>query len=68
MKTEAPTFESVWAAIQESNRILTEKLAETGRQLKESSDKFDKRIDKLAQMTGGLSLGYGSKDQHLKVF
>ena len=35
MENTSPTFESVWAALQESNRILTEKQAETDRLLKE---------------------------------
>ena len=38
------TPESVWAAIQESNRFLTEKFAETDRLLKESSADFDRRM------------------------
>jgi hypothetical protein len=32
---QKPTFESVWAALQETDRILTEKFAETDKQMKE---------------------------------
>jgi len=38
------TFESVWAALQETDRILTEKFAETDRLFKESRIEFDKSL------------------------
>ena len=40
------TFESVWAALQETDRILTEKFAETDRLFKESRAEFDKSLKK----------------------
>ena len=55
MKTEVATFESVWAAIQESNRILTEKQAETDRVL----TKLAKSIQDLNANVGGISNSNG---------
>ena len=66
--SEYPTAtpESVWAALQESNRqrkenerFLTEKLAETNIQLKEMSADFDRRMKKFEEMNGGLSNNQG---------
>ena len=42
MENSSHTFESVWAALQESNRILTEKLAETNRILTEKQAETDR--------------------------
>ena len=67
------TPESVWAALQESERqrkenerFLTEKQAETDRQLKETDKQlreivanFDRRMKKFEEMNGGLSNSQG---------
>ena len=53
------TFESVWAALQESNRFLTEKQAETDRQLNESRIEAEKRMKKLEEMMGSWSNNHG---------
>jgi len=66
--SEYPTAtpESVWAALQESDRqrkenerFLTEKQAETDRQLKKISADFDRRMRKFEEMNGGLSNNQG---------
>ncbi|MCL1850493.1 MAG: hypothetical protein FWF70_03670, partial [Bacteroidetes bacterium] len=59
----APTFESVWAAIQENNRYLTEKFAETDRQMQETDRQMketdrqmketDRRMKELQKTLGG---------------
>ena len=61
------TPESVWAALQESDRqrkenerFIIERQAETDRQLKESSADFDRRMKKLEELTGGISNNQGS--------
>ena len=77
-KTNIPEYpvatpESVWAALQESDRqrkenerFLTEKLAETDRQLKENNRQmaksradFDRRMKRFEEMNGGLSNNQG---------
>jgi len=58
-----PSFESVWAALQETNRILKETTAkwqeetakrqkETDRQLKKSAARLDKQLGKLGNRMG----------------
>ena len=68
------TQESVWAALLETNRILTEKFAESDRIRKENerflNEKFaetdrqltrtDRQITKLGKMIGGVSKNHGS--------
>jgi hypothetical protein len=65
----APTFESVWAALQENaeqqkknERILTKKFAETRQLFKETDKKFDRlerMIDKDREQIGGISRSNG---------
>ena len=66
--SEYPTAtpESVWAALQESDRqrkenerFLIERQAETDRQLKKISADFDRRMKKFEEMNGGLSNNQG---------
>ncbi|MDR2149156.1 MAG: hypothetical protein LBE91_22170 [Tannerella sp.] len=73
MNNSSHTFESVWAALQESNRFLTEKQAETNRiltekfaELKESQAETDRQIEKVSQqiaktekLVGGISTNNG---------
>ena len=73
MKTQTPTFESVWAALQETdrimkenNRFLTEKQAETDRMLKETDRLFkeskaetDRQLTKLSKSVQKLSTDVG---------
>jgi len=64
------TPESVWAALQESNRILTEKFAEiAARQVaterfidkvSKQIEKTDRQIAKTEKMVGGISNSHGS--------
>jgi len=66
----APTFESVWAAIQENNRYLTEKFAETDRQMQETDRQMketdrqmketDRRMKELQKTLGGMANSHGS--------
>jgi len=53
------TPETCWAQIQESNRFLTERQAETDRQLKESRDDFDRRMKKMQEQVGGWANNHG---------
>ena len=49
-QNSAPTFESVWASIQESNRFLTEKFAKTDRFLNEKfaeADRLQKENERI---------------------
>ena len=50
----APTFESVWASIQESNRYLTEKQAETDRLMKA----LQKELGGIAHSNGEVAESY----------
>jgi len=59
MEQQVHTFESVWAAIQESNRFLTERQAETDRLMKESRADFDERMKKLDKLIGNMSNNNG---------
>ena len=45
-KKSAPTFESVWAALQETDRILTEKFNKTDRMLSKKFAAAERRIEK----------------------
>ena len=65
------TFESVWAALQEEERIFKEKIAESDRERREAEARFDremeksraeweKRIKKLEELTGSWSYNHGS--------
>jgi len=47
-QTTVPTFESVWAALQETNR-----------QMQESNANFDRRMKKLQKMVGGMAYNQG---------
>ena len=68
-QNSAPTFESVWAALQENakqqkknERILTKKFAETRKLFKETDKKFDRlerMIDKDRELIGGISRSNG---------
>ena len=66
--SEYPTAtpDSVWAALQESDRqrkenerFLIERQAETDRQLKKISADFDRRMKKFEEMNGGISNNQG---------
>ena len=66
-----PTFESVWAALQETakrqkeiDRILSEKFAETDRQMKETDRKLEKTIRGLENLNGR----YGSMSNNIGDF
>ena len=54
-QTITPTFESVWAALQETDRVLTEMFAETARRQAET----DRQIQKLQQTTGAWANNHG---------
>ena len=64
-----PTFESVWAALQETakrqeeiDRILSEKFAETDRQMKETDRQMketDRRMKELQKHVGGIANSHG---------
>ena len=64
------TPESVWSALQESNRILTEKFIETDRKFAEVAErqaatdrlieKVSKQIARTEKMVGGISNTHGS--------
>ena len=54
------TFESLMASIHESNRFLTEKFAETDRQLKENWNKYEKRMKRMENDLGAWSNNHGS--------
>jgi len=67
MNNSSHTFESVWAALQESNRILTEKQAETDRILSEkfteltkSQAETDRLMKTLGVRLGGMGNSHGS--------
>ena len=49
MQSQTPTFDSVWVALQETDRIL-----------KASSADFDRRMKQLEQLTGSLANNNGS--------
>jgi hypothetical protein len=69
MEQKVYSFESVWTALQESNRILTEKQAETDRLIKETDrivkenaerqKDTDRLIKDLAKQVGGVSNSNG---------
>ena len=44
LQSQAPTFESVWASLQETDRILKESSAKFDRELKESGAKFEREL------------------------
>jgi hypothetical protein len=67
MESSSHTFESVWAAMQESNRFLTEKLAETDRVLSEKLDRVaeqqadtDRLVKANAVQINGISKNNGA--------
>jgi len=58
----APTPESVWAFIQESNRYLTEKFAETAQESKETERRFketERLIKEIGKKVGGIANSNG---------
>ena len=66
MKAEKATFESVWAALQETDRImkenhrfLTEEQAKTERFLKESKAETDRMIKEIRREMGSWSTNHG---------
>ena len=63
----APTFEGVLASLKETDRILSEKFAETDRKfqenerlLRKSSEEFDRRMKKFEETMGSWSNNHGS--------
>ena len=65
------TFESVWAAFQETDRLLKEggarfekeqkeASARFEKEMKESNDNFDRRMKKLEELTGSWTNNHGS--------
>ena len=52
-----PSFESVWAALQETDRIIKENKKETDRVIKEGRDDFNKRLGSLTNLFGDFTLG-----------
>jgi hypothetical protein len=48
-QNQTPTFESVWAALQETGRLLEKSRAEFDERLKESRAEFDARMKKVDQ-------------------
>jgi hypothetical protein len=73
--TNHPTFESVWAALQETKGIFKEiarRQEETDRQMKENEAKFDREIKKTERIVarngkqiGGLHRRFGQLAEHL---
>jgi hypothetical protein len=59
MENSSNTFESVWAALQETNRILSEKFAETDRILSERQAETDRQIGKVNATIGSWSYNQG---------
>jgi len=53
------TFESVWAALQETDRILSEKQAETDRLLKENQAAYERRMKKMEETMGSWTNNHG---------
>jgi len=54
-QTKPLTFEATWAALQETDRILTEKFAKTEQLIKENAE----RMKELQQTVGGWSNSHG---------
>jgi len=52
------TFESVWAALQETDRVLSEKIAETDRVLSEKFAETDRQIKEISKSIGNHSDEY----------
>jgi len=52
--------ESVWAAMQENDRFIREKFAETAQQLKESRADFDRRMKKMEETMGSWANNQGA--------
>lgn len=83
-KTSQPTFETVWAALQETDRILTEKFAETALLQKENERIWKEQhaeterivketslgLDKLKETFGGWgnNLGYFAEEYFMNSF
>ena len=61
------TFESVWAALQETDRVLSEKFAETDRIIKEiakQSAETDRIVKETSKQVGDTMVVH---DEYLKV-
>ena len=71
----APSFESVWAALQETDRLIKEvsasqketslQMKETERIIKESQEKTARKMDILSEQMGGLHNKFGAMAEHL---
>ena len=57
---QKPTFESVWAALQETDRLLEESSVKFDREMEKSRIEFDRRIKKLEETTGAWANNHGS--------
>ena len=71
VQNQTPTFDSVWVALQETDRMLKassadfdKRLKESGadfdKRLKESGADFDRRMKELQKMVGGMANNHGS--------
>ena len=63
-RKQPPTFESVWAALQETDRILTEKFAESDRLRKENERILN---EKFAETDRFLNKNAAEAEQRLKI-
>jgi len=66
MENSVYTFESVWAALQESNRILTEQQVETALQLKETDRILTEKLAGLTEQQAETALQLKETDLLLK--
>ena len=54
------TFESVWAALQETDRLLKEGSARFEKDMQESREEYRPRIKKSEELTGSWANNHGS--------
>ena len=59
-QNQAPTFESVWALLQETAQLQKESRADFDRRMKESRADFDRRMKKMEETMGAWSNNHGS--------
>jgi len=56
----APTFESVWAALEKTDKVLSQKFAETDKQIKQYAADYEKRMKNMEDRVGAWATSHGS--------
>ena len=64
-KTPPPSFETVWAALQKTDKLIKENAREADRRLKDTAKEYDRQIKDLNKRFGDFTNRFGEVVEHM---